>query len=227
MDTSFLDSEEFKRLESEYKFLSHAREKLRGHAGELESGNFSLIDLETTGLNPQENEIIEIGSMKISSGELKGVFNKLVRPKGPLSEEITRITGITREMLEGCPEIGAVLPELLDFIGNDALIAHNAEFDMAFLQEGVSRHLNRKLDNRVVCTLSLARAVLPNLDNHKLHTIARYFKIEISARHRAIGDVEATYQIWLKLVEKLQNKGVATMNDLEKYLASHARQAPF
>ncbi len=222
-----MESEEFKRLESEYKFLSHARERLLGKSDDLAASPLVVFDLETTGLDPVKNEIIEIGAMKIESGEVRGVFNKLVNPGAPLPSEIVNITGITDEMLKDAPSIRDVLPEFLEFIGASAMIAHNADFDMPFIREKLKSNLGKNLGNRSICTLMLSRILLPNLENHKLHTVAGYFKIPVYARHRAIGDVEATFQVWQNLAAKLKEKGVATKADLDKFIASNLRETPF
>lgn len=213
-----MDSEEFKKLEGEYKFLSHAREHLLGAHTELERDPFTIVDLETTGLDPLQNEIIEIGAIKAEGGEIKDIFNKLVKPKSAISSLITEITGITNEMVENSPSIEEVLPEFLSFIGKSDLIAHNADFDIPFLSENVKRSLKRDLTNMTMCTLKIARALLPGLENHKLHTVAHYFKVPISARHRAIGDCEATYQVWIAMVKKLKERNVNTKDELEAFI---------
>lgn len=213
-----MESDEFKQLEEKYAFLSHAREVLGGISNELESGPFTIVDIETTGLNPISNEIIEIGAIKVQGGEVKDIFNKLIKPSSNLSDEIIGLTGITEEMLEGCPKISDVLPEFLDFISGQTLIAHNADFDIPFLREHISRALKRDLSNKTVCTLKTSRALLPNLSNHKLHTIAAYYKIPISGRHRAIGDAEATYQVWLEMAKKLKEKGIKSLDELNKFV---------
>jgi len=166
--------------------------------------------------------------MKIVSGEIKDIFNKLIKPSGTVSPEISGITGITPEMLEGCAGINDVLGEFISFIGRETLIAHNTEFDLTFIKDKASKFLGKTVDNPSVCTLELSRALLPNLENHKLHTIASYFKVPISARHRAIGDVEATYQIWLKMVDKLKGKNIHTIDELRSFLKQHsANRTPF
>ena len=180
------------------------------------------MDLETTGLDPVGNEIIEIGAIKAKGGEIKDIFNKLIKPKSAITSIITDITGITNEMVDASPAIDEVLPEFLKFIDNITLIAHNADFDIPFLAESIKSALKEDLKNPTICTLKTARALLPGLENHKLHTVARYFKIPISARHRAIGDCEATYQVWVAMVKKLREKNVATKEQLDAFLRENA-----
>jgi len=214
----FLKDEEFLRLEKEYSFLSRAREALESKYGELEKLAYVIFDLETTGLDPAQDEIIEIGALSIKNSDIKGVFNKLVSPSKEISPEITKLTGITNEMLHGEAYIKPVLEEFFDFIDESILIAHNAEFDVGFLQNSSKKWLNRDVKNPVICTVAMSRELLPGLDNHKLHTIARYFGIEVTNRHRAIGDVEITYQVWFKLIDLLKKRNVLTKKELERYM---------
>jgi DNA polymerase III epsilon subunit family exonuclease len=207
--------------------LSHAREHLGKKSGELESGAFAVVDIETTGLDPVSNEIIEIGAIKISGGEVKDIFNKLIRPTAQISPEITNLTGITQDMVADSPPIKDVLPGFLNFIGDCTLIAHNVDFDIPFLKVSIQKWLKASLDNPTICTLLLSRAILPNLGNHKLHTVARYFKIEISGRHRAIGDAEATLQVWKELAKKLKAKNINTRADITKFLGASLTETPF
>jgi len=212
----FLKDEEFLKLEKEFRFLSRARSL----HGELENLAYVIVDIETTGLNPEADEIIEIGAIKVEGGELKDIFNKLIKPEKKITEDITGLTGITQDMLESELPIKPVIAQFANFIGNSALVAHNSEFDISFLKSSFKKHLNLELNNFTTCTLLISRDILPNLDNHKLHTVARYFGIEVSNRHRAIGDAELTYQVWLKFIEKLKERNVLTKKDLESYLVS-------
>lgn len=217
--TDILKDEEFLKLEKEFRFLSRARSL----HGELESLSYVVVDLETTGLNPDTDEIIEIGAIKVEGKELKDIFNKLVRPQKKITEEIVNLTGITQDMLESEIPIRPVISQFADFIGSSTLVAHNAGFDISFLKINFKRSLNKELENTAACTLLIARDILPNLENHKLHTVAKYFGIEVTNRHRAIGDAELTYQIWLKLIDKLKDRNISTKKDLETYLASLTR----
>jgi DNA polymerase-3 subunit alpha (Gram-positive type) len=214
--TDILRDEDFIKLEKEFKFLSRAR----AINGELESLSYIIVDLETTGLDPNSEEIIEIGAIKVEGKEVKDIFNKLVKPEKGVSDTITNITGITGEMLEHELPIKPVITQFSSFIGSSILIAHNSDFDVSFLRVNFKKWLNADINNPVVCTLLIARDILPNLDNHKLHTVAKYFGIEVANRHRAIGDAEVTYQIWLKLIDKLKGKNITTKKDLESYMAS-------
>jgi DNA polymerase-3 subunit alpha (Gram-positive type) len=214
--TDIIKDEEFIKLEKEFKFLSRARSRL----GELENLSYSIVDIETTGLNPGTDEIIEIGAIKIENREIKDIFNKLVRPEKQVPENITNLTGITQDMVAGEFPIKPVISQFVNFIGNCIIVAHNAEFDTSFLKNSMKKWLNSDMDNLIVCTVLISRDILPNLDNHKLHTVAKYFGLEISNRHRAIGDAELTYQIWLHLLQKLKERNILTRNDLEMYVSN-------
>jgi len=214
--TDLLRDEEFIKLEKDFRFLSRARST----HGELENLSYVIVDLETTGLDPNNDEIIEIGAIKVEGKELKDIFNKLIRPEKSVTEQITNLTGITSDMLENELPVKPVISQFSHFIGNSILVAHNADFDISFLHVNFKKWLNTQLSNTAVCTLLVARDILPNLENHKLHTVAKYFGIEVTNRHRAIGDAELTYQIWLKFIEKLKDRKITSKNDLESYLSS-------
>ena len=211
-----IKDEEFIKLEKEFKFLSRARSRL----GELENLSYSIVDIETTGLDPVANEIIEIGAIKIENREIKDIFNKLVRPERQVPENITNLTGITQEMVASEFPIKPIISQFVTFIGSTIIVAHNAEFDTSFLKNSMKKWLNKDMDNLIVCTVLIARDILPNLENHKLHTVAKYFGLEVTNRHRAIGDAELTYQIWLHLLHKLKERNIVTRNDLEMYVSN-------
>jgi len=214
--TDIIKDEEFIRLEKDFKFLSRARSRL----GELENLQYVVVDLETTGLSPNSDEIIEVGAIKFDGKEIKDIFNKLVKPDRQISEDTVQLTGITQEILNNELPIKPVLSQFLNFAKDSIIIAHNAEFDVSFLNVNLKKWLSKELNNFVVCTLLVARDILPNLDNHKLPTVAKYFGIDIANRHRAIGDSELTYQIWLKFLDKLKDRKIITKNDLETYISS-------
>ena len=213
--TDIIKDEEFIRLEKEFKFLSRARARL----GELDNLSYVIVDLETTGLNPSTDEIIEIGAIKVENKEIKDIFNKLIKPDKAIPENIVELTGITQEMVHNELPIKPVLEQFVKFLGDRIFVAHNAEFDSSFIKVQMKKILNKNMDNFIACTLLVARDILPNLENHKLPTVARYFGLEIANRHRAIGDAELTYQIWLKFLDKMKEKKIVTKKDLEIYLA--------
>ena len=213
--TDIIKDTDFIRLEKEFKFLSRARDRF----GDPENLSYVIMDIETTGLDPVNDEIIEIGAIKVAGKEIKDMFNMLAKPEKALPPNITDLTGISSEMLANELPIKPVISKFADFIGNSILIAHNAEFDISFLRNKMKKWLNKDIDNFVICTLLISRDILPNLENHKLPTIGHYFGLETANRHRAIGDSTLTYEIWLKLLEKLKDKKITTKTELENYFS--------
>lgn len=203
-----LENQEFIRLEQIYPFLARARE----HYTNLERESYVIVDIETTGLDPVSNEIIEIAAIKVENGEIKDILNTLAKPNQEIGPEIERLTGINNDMVSDHPPFTEAAPKFLSFIENHILVAHNTAFDIAFLRH----HLGRKFENQIVCTLKASRFLLPNLKNHKLHTVAEYFGINAQNRHRALGDCETTYAIWLKMIPILRDKDIYKKEDLQK-----------
>ena len=220
MTADLTRDEEFLKLEKEYKFLSRARQSIAPETMGLGMLAYTIVDIETTGLEPTIHEITEIGAIKVLASRGIEKFEQLIKPARPISDEITRLTGITNEMVADKPSLETVLPKFLAFIDDSVLVAHNTEFDLAFLKHHAYKALNREIKNPSVCTVLVSRVLLPHLENHKLHTVAAYFDIQIENRHRAMGDAELTLQTWLKMMELLKEKNVNTLTDLNKYTES-------
>ncbi|MBI5399862.1 ribonuclease H-like domain-containing protein [Candidatus Saganbacteria bacterium] len=213
MIAELFKDKEFQTLEKEYKFLSRAR-------GEsLDKIECVIFDIETTGLEPTINEITEIGAFKVRGGQFFDLFSQLIKPRAMISPEITRLTGIDNEMVKDCPPIETVLPRFREFIDTAVLIAHNTNFDVSFIKEMSRRTNQSEPTNQIVCTLKLARHLLPGLVNYKLHTVASYFGISARNRHRAIGDVEITFQVWGHFIQLLEAKGINSQKALETLIA--------
>jgi len=207
----------YSKLAKEYKFLRRAQGKTAESS--LASLQYVIFDLETTGLNPITNEITEIGAFKIINGELQDIFSQLIKPQAGISDEITRLTGIDDDMVKEAPPIEIILPKFLDYIGHSILIAHNADFDIGFVKAKIKQVApGQELTNSILCTVKLARYLLPNLANHKLHTVGRHFGFSTQNRHRSIGDVELTFQIWEKLLPMLEAKGIKNNSDLDSLM---------
>ena len=204
-----IKDKQFQELEKEYKFLARARGKT------LDKLEYVIFDIETTGLEPTQHEITEIGALKIKGHEVQNMFSSLIRPSSPISLEITNITGIDDEMVKNSPSLKEVLPKFIDFITDSILIAHNAEFDLAFIKQNLKQISDKELNNNVICTVRLARYLIPDLKNHKLHTVAAHLGIPVENRHRAMGDAEATYQIWIKFLPLLKEKGINSKRELD------------
>ena len=176
---------------------------------------FVIFDIETTGLSAINDSITEIGAIKVKNGEVIDTFSHLVNPQREIPEFITKLTGITDEMVAEKPTIEKIVPLFQDFIKNSVLIAHNASFDVGFIRENFKKS-NLKLSNPVLDTLELSRAVFPDLKNHKLNTLSKHLDITLENHHRAVDDAKATKDIFLKIMDLLKEKEVTELSDLNR-----------
>lgn len=163
--------------------------------------NYVLVDIETTGLSPIYDDIIEIGAIKVINNKMVDEYNQLIKIDRNLPKMITDLTGITDEMLETGKMPSIVLEEFVNFIGDDVIIGHNVNFDLGFLYNKCKKYLGYTLNNDYIDTLYLARKLVPNSINHKLGTLAKLFNISYEGAHRGLKDVEITYQVYNKLRE--------------------------
>lgn len=189
---------------------SHALDDRR-----LSELTFTVFDTETTGLNPSEgDEIIQIGATRVLNGKLlrNESFEQLVDPCRALSPESAKIHGITAEMLRGQPTIDLVLPAFHAFAADTVLIAHNAAFDMRFLQLK-EQATGLRFDQPVLDTLLLSAVIHPNQESHRLEAIADRLGLTIVGRHTALGDAIVTAEVFLKLVPLLAEKGIHTLRE--------------
>ncbi|TDT63385.1 exonuclease domain-containing protein [Fonticella tunisiensis] len=162
---------------------------------------FVVLDFETTGLNPSTDKIIEVSILKYKNGVLIDEFQTLINPLIKIPPEITRITGISNNMVKDKPTIKEVLPLLIDFIGDLPIVAHNAPFDAKFLKYAVLYNLGEDMiTNKFIDTVKVARKIYPNLPNHKLTTIKEYLDINLNS-HRAHDDTLVTAQIYLDYIK--------------------------
>lgn len=180
---------------------------------------FCIVDLETSGTSPHDAEITEFGAVKVRAGEVLGEFSSFVRINAPLSRDIVRLTGITDADLAPAPPIGEVFPAFLEFASGCVLVAHNARFDIAFLQATAAR-LGYNWDFPApLCTLQLARRILGRgeTQSFRLGDLARFFHAETTPNHRALADARATVDVLHGLIARVGNCGVATLGDLRGY----------
>ena len=187
----------------------------------LHETDFVVVDVETSGSNAPPARITEIGAYRVSGGRIVGEFQTLLNPETRIPPFIVDLTGITNRMVQDAPYFADIAPQLLDFIGDAVLVAHNAPFDMGFLNYEFGRvYPGRRLANPQLCTVRLMRRVFPGLYNYKLHTIAAHFSIDIKNRHRAAGDAHATAQIFLHALARLQENGVRDLAAARTFKAS-------
>lgn len=167
--------------------------------------DYVVFDLETTGLDCKEADIIEIGAIKYHNNEVVEELNLLINPGYDIPEVITNITGITNELLKDKESIDTALPKFLTFIEDYPLVAHNSPFDIGFIFENINRLHLIPIHNEVIDTLVLARKYIPQAYNHKLETLKNYFKIK-EVSHRAIGDCHTTNIIYKECEKRSQIK---------------------
>ena len=182
----------------------------------LSQVTFVVVDLETTGASPATSAITEIGAVKVRGGEVLGELQSLVDPGGPVPAMIATLTGITTAMVRGAPTISQVLPAFLEFSRGAVLVAHNAPFDVGFLKAAAAAHGHAWPGNQVLDTVLLARRALTRDDvpNHKLATLARYFRASTAPEHRALADARATVDVLHGLLARLAPLGITHLEDL-------------
>jgi len=196
-----------------------------GTALPLESATYVVVDLETTGLSPGTASICEIGAVRVQRLELGERFETLVNPRRPLPAAIAALTGIDPRALRGAPPVELAVRRFLDFAGDAVLVAHNARFDIGFLDREVERLTGRRIAAPVVDTLWLARRLLAGrLSRVGLASLAHFFGTAARPCHRALADAEATAEILLALVGLAQERGATTVAELVDLAAPRARR---
>lgn len=176
--------------------------------GQSLQDTFVVFDIETTGLSRETDGITEIGAVKVRGGEIIDRFSTFVNPEKSISAEITKLTGITNEMVADAPPIREILPDFLAFCGDAVLVAHNAGFDTGFIRVNAERKCGIEVKNTVLDTLELSRSLLPHLQKHKLNILCEHLGISLEGHHRAVNDAEATAELFLRFVEMLAEKEI-------------------
>lgn len=168
----------------------------------LEEATYVVFDVETTGLSSQYDKIIELAGVKMQGGEIIDRFERFVNPHEPLSAFTTELTGITDAMVKDAPEIDDVLRDFHKFSQDTVLVAHNASFDMGFINKGYKR-FGLKVDKQpVIDTLELSRTVNPDMKSHRLNVLCKRYGVSLEQHHRAIYDAEATGYLAMKLLKQ-------------------------
>jgi DNA polymerase III subunit epsilon len=167
---------------------------------------FIVVDLETTGLDPEKHKIIEIGAIKVNRDSINhDTFQTLIKIDGKLPKKITEITGITTEMLEKDGQsIESAMSEFIQFIGNLRLVAFNAPFDLGFLSNA-ARQLDMKIENPVSCALDMSRRAWPGLKSYRLENLAKTGGLSTQGNHRALKDCELTTTVYMSAAAKLSS----------------------
>lgn len=162
-----------------------------------------IFDFETTGLDYDRDRIIEVGAIRVRQGTIIGEFSSLCSTDVIVTEQIEKLTGINKDMLVGQPSFADKLKEFLKFIEGGVLVAHNAEFDLSMLKAACHRE-GIDFEWPCICTLKLARDLLPDLERKNLDSLAEHYGLSFEARHRSIGDAKVTISV---LNHMLENEG--------------------
>ena len=189
----------------------------------LSSLSFSVVDVETTGGRPEQGDrITEIAIVTVRDGVIADVFETLVNPERSIPPFITRLTNISWEMVRDKSPFRDVCGQVLRALDGNIFVAHNANFDWRFVSAEVSRSSGRELTGRRLCTVRLARRLLPQLRSRSLDWVARHYGVEIPAgmRHRAAGDALATAHCLLRLLDDARGHGCERWSELERFLAT-------
>lgn len=181
--------------------------------------DYCVVDIETTGLSPEWDNIIELGAIKYSNGNIIGRFESLVQPADVtdgeyVDEFITELTGITNEMLAAAPKTADTISRFSDFIGNSIIIGYNVGFDVNFIYDNYMEHINRPLTNDYVDVMRMARKIYPDLPHHRLKDMINVFNLSNKHEHRTFSDCEATEQCY----ERLQEEAIKQFGTLDDFV---------
>lgn len=168
--------------------------------------DYTVFDLETTGISPQNDRVIEISAIKVRGGKPVDEFSSLVNPLMNIPYAATRVNGITDEMVSSKPTFDQVLKEFLDFIENDILVGHNIhDFDIKFIRRDCEAFFRMFLGNDYIDTLPLARRYLPGLTHHRLTDLANFYRLSTEGAHRALNDCKMNQIIFERLGKEMSN----------------------
>lgn len=201
-------------------FINDMVPAVTGHSSNTLDDEFISFDIETTGLSPNKERITEIGAVRIRNGEVVESFGTFVNPQMPIPPKITELTGITDEMVKDAPLEKEALKQFYAFCGKDAvLLAHNAEFDTSFIRIAAER-CGMEFPYAYIDTLPMCRAMLKDLKNHKLDTVAKHLKLDPFNHHRACDDAAVLAKIFIILMTRLkEDTGAKTVEDINTSLA--------
>jgi len=190
---------------------------------DLDQGSFTVVDLETTG-GSAADRILEVGAVRVEQSRPTREFTTLLNPGIPIPPFISSMTGIRDAMVADAPSFQQIAEQFLEFVGDSVLVAHNLPFDLGFLNREFSRSHRVVLTHSALCTVRLGRRLLPHLPNRRLDTVADHYKISIEARHRALGDAQATAWILIRFLGELAERGIRRMDQLEAFLGERREE---
>jgi len=195
----------------------------RAPAASLFDIDFAVVDVETTGTRAATGDrITEIAIAQVRRGEIVDVYSALVNPQRPIPMHITALTQISWEMVRDQPVFARIAAEVTARLSGHVFAAHNASFDWRFVSEELGRGVGQTLSGPRLCTVRLARVLLPGLPRYSLDHVTHYFDVAIGARHRAEGDAVATAHVLVKLLRIAQDQGISTWSELDRALHSPA-----
>lgn len=175
---------------------------------------FVVLDVEATHDRKVPARIIELGGYRVRGGQILDEFETLIDPEANVPWFLANLTGISDEMLMTAPKFESIAHGWLGFIGDSVLVAHNANFDLPLLNREIGRVFpGYRLRNSHLCTVDLARRLVPQLESHRLDSVAAYFSVDIPRRHRAADDALATARVFLRLLDELAQNGIMTLTE--------------
>jgi len=194
-----------------------ARRAGNGAVRRLRDVPFVVVDVETTGGSPPRDRVVEIGAVRLRDGRIEDEWSSLVDPGRAIPWFITRLTGLRDRDVVGAPRFEELVGAFVTFLGSAPFVAHNASFDWRFVNAELLAATGSCLTNARVCTLGLARRLLPDVRRRNLDALAHVFGIEVDGRHRALGDARATAILLSRLLEVAAERGVETEADLADF----------
>lgn len=200
-------------------FMDDLVESVKGDADTGFDGTFICFDIETTGLSATRDKITEIGAVKVENGIITDKFSTFVNPEMPIPQKITQLTGITDEMVKDAPSQSEAVSAFLEFAGDNVLVAHNAPFDTSFIAKACE-DMGREYNYTSIDTVAISRAILTDIKNCKLDTVAKFLRLGEFNHHRATDDAEMLAKIFITLCRRLTDDfGITKTNDINTKIA--------
>lgn len=200
-------------------FMDDLVESVKGDADTGFDGTFICFDIETTGLSAARDKITEIGAVKVENGVITDTFSTFANPEMPIPQKITQLTGITDDMVKDAPSQSEAVGAFLEFAGNNVLVAHNAPFDTSFIAKACE-DMGREYNYTSIDTVAISRAILTDIKNCKLDTVAKFLRLGDFNHHRATDDAEMLARIFINLCQRLTDDyGIKKTNDINTKIA--------
>lgn len=200
-------------------FMDDLVESVKGDADTCFDGTFICFDIETTGLSAARDKITEIGAVKVENGVITDTFSTFANPEMPIPQKITQLTGITDDMVKDAPSQSEAVSAFLEFAGDNVLVAHNAPFDTSFIAKACE-DMGREYNYTSIDTVAISRAILTDIKNCKLDTVAKFLRLGDFNHHRATDDAEMLARIFINLCQRLTDDyGITKTNDINTKIA--------